>query len=329
MRNVNFRQISPRSWWHNIDQASPTTTTSSRPTSTSIPFNGAAFYNSGRANGFGFWGSALFALGGAFYWECCGETHPMSFNDIFSTGLGGIALGEAQYRLSSEILNNQSRGMGRFWSEFGGLPHRPGPRIQPARQRDARSMADNPVDPMDWRPPGGRLRCHRACARSARAPRSRTTRRPTHDPAEPQLRRRLREHAAKALRLHRLRRAAQLRGEGRRSATCRSGATSPRGRSAGRCAEPRLRGGPALRLPEQHRLRVRRAGLARRFVALPALRQLVGLRLGGRLGILLAAVNSDYAWVAVSPIRSASASTTTARASAAAKSTSPWPAIRS
>ena len=115
--------------------ASRTTPTSSRPTSGSHPFNGAAYYNSSRANGLGFWPSAGFALGGAFEWECCGETQPMSFNDMFSTTIGGIALGESQYRLSSEILNNQSQRHGPVLAGVRGLLRRPGPGVQPARQR--------------------------------------------------------------------------------------------------------------------------------------------------------------------------------------------------
>ena len=76
------------------------------------PFNGATYYNAARANGIGFWGSSGMALAGAFTWECCGETHPMAFNDMVSTTLGGIARGEVAYRVSSLILDNTKRGKG-------------------------------------------------------------------------------------------------------------------------------------------------------------------------------------------------------------------------
>jgi hypothetical protein len=115
IRKVNFSQISPRSWWHNIEDGFYYDDNEFKTNQYVHPFNGAAYYNSGRANGLNYWASSAVAAFGAFQWECCGETHPMSFNDMISTGIGGIALGEAQYRLSSEILNNQSRGMGRFW----------------------------------------------------------------------------------------------------------------------------------------------------------------------------------------------------------------------
>jgi hypothetical protein len=79
----------------------------------------------------------------------------MSFNDMISTGIGGMALGEMQYRLSSEILNNQSRGKGRFFKELAALltdPVREFNRMISGRNGE---VHPNPQDPMDWRPPQG------------------------------------------------------------------------------------------------------------------------------------------------------------------------------
>ena len=155
VRNVDWSEVNPRSWWANIKAGFPYDSDKFKTNQWVHPFNGAAFYNSSRANGLGFWPSAGFALAGAFEWECCGETGPMSFNDMFATTLGGIALGESQYRLSSEILNNQSSGMGRFWREFGAFFVDPVRGFNRLVSGDAKKVADNPVDPMDWRPPGG------------------------------------------------------------------------------------------------------------------------------------------------------------------------------
>jgi hypothetical protein len=155
MRNANFNQISPRSWAYNFDYGFTFDDNEFKTNQYVHPFNGAAYYNSGRANGLNFWSSTATAVGGALFWECCGETHPMSFNDMVSTGIGGIALGEAQYRLSSQILNNQSGGAGRFFREFGGLlvdPIRGVNRLVSGRWF---RKEDNPTDSMDWRPPGG------------------------------------------------------------------------------------------------------------------------------------------------------------------------------
>jgi Domain of unknown function (DUF3943) len=155
VRNVDWSEVNPRSWWANIKAGFPYDSDKFKTNQWVHPFNGAAFYNSSRANGLGYWPSAGFALAGAFEWECCGETGPMSFNDMFATTLGGIALGESQYRLSSEILNNQSSGMGRFWREFGAFLVDPLRGFNRLVSGDAKKVADNPVDPMDWRPPGG------------------------------------------------------------------------------------------------------------------------------------------------------------------------------
>ena len=155
-RNANFNQISPRSWWFNLDHGLTYDDNEFKTNQYLHPWNGAAYYNSGRSNGFGYWGSALFALGGAFFWECCGETHPMSYNDLVSTGLGGIAVGEQMYRFSGQLLDNQAGGVGRILRETGGFL------IDPVRGfnralsgRWTRDHA-NPEEPLDWRGPQAR-----------------------------------------------------------------------------------------------------------------------------------------------------------------------------
>src|SRR5262249_12182736 len=74
---------------------------------------------------------------------------------LVSTGIGGVALGEMQYRLTSEILNNQATGEGRFFKELGAFlvdPVRGFNRLISGRSSAAH---DNPRDDMDWRPPHG------------------------------------------------------------------------------------------------------------------------------------------------------------------------------
>jgi hypothetical protein len=79
----------------------------------------------------------------------------MSINDLVSTTIGGIAVGEMQFRLSSEILNNQSTGRGRFFRELGSFfvdPIRGLNRVFSGRNGEVHG---NPADPMDWRPQHG------------------------------------------------------------------------------------------------------------------------------------------------------------------------------
>lgn len=81
------------------------------------PYQGGLYYNAARTNGLNFWESAPYAFAGSFIWEMFLETQPASTNDIISTTLGGIGLGEATYRVSSLILNEQSRGFERVLRE--------------------------------------------------------------------------------------------------------------------------------------------------------------------------------------------------------------------
>jgi hypothetical protein len=153
VRNANFNQISPRSFWSNLDKGWTYDDNEFKTNQLIHPFNGAAYYNAARANGIGFWGSSLMSLGGAFFWECCGETHPMSWNDMISTGIGGISRGEVSYRVSSLILDNTKGGGRRVLRELGALavdPIRGANRFMSGR---ATRVQGNPVDPYDWRPP--------------------------------------------------------------------------------------------------------------------------------------------------------------------------------
>ncbi|HJS56793.1 MAG TPA: DUF3943 domain-containing protein [Vicinamibacteria bacterium] len=151
-RNANFNQISPRSWWDNLETGFTYDDNQFKTNQLIHPFNGSTYYNAGRANGFGFWESSLFALGGAFFWECCGETHPMSFNDMVSTGIGGVAYGEVAYRLSGEVLNNSATGKSRFFQELGAMFIDPIRGFNRALSGRWGREHENPSEPLDWRP---------------------------------------------------------------------------------------------------------------------------------------------------------------------------------
>ncbi|MCC8115267.1 MAG: DUF3943 domain-containing protein [Bacteroidales bacterium] len=79
------------------------------------PYHGNLYFNIGRANGFNFWQSSLFAFSGSFMWEFFMECEYPSTNDIIATPVGGMALGEVMFRASDLVLNDESRG----WQRFG------------------------------------------------------------------------------------------------------------------------------------------------------------------------------------------------------------------
>lgn len=74
------------------------------------PYHGNLYFNAARSNGYNFWQSGLFALGGSAMWEFLMECEYPSTNDIITTPIGGMALGEVLYRTSDLILDDRSGG---------------------------------------------------------------------------------------------------------------------------------------------------------------------------------------------------------------------------
>lgn len=85
------------------------------------PYHGGLYFTSARSNGMNFWQSYPFALGGSLMWEFFGENTPPSINDVFSTSIGGAAIGETTYRVSSLVLDDSSTGWERVGRELVGL----------------------------------------------------------------------------------------------------------------------------------------------------------------------------------------------------------------
>ncbi len=81
------------------------------------PYHGSLYFNAGRANGFNFWQSEFFALGGSAMWELFMESEYPSKNNIIATPIGGAALGEVFYRTSDLMLDNRTSGSERFGRE--------------------------------------------------------------------------------------------------------------------------------------------------------------------------------------------------------------------
>ncbi len=82
------------------------------------PYNGSMFFNAGRSNGYNFWQSELFAIGGSAMWEMFMECEYPSTNDIIATPIGGAALGEVFYRTSDLVLDDSSTGTERAGREI-------------------------------------------------------------------------------------------------------------------------------------------------------------------------------------------------------------------
>jgi hypothetical protein len=84
------------------------------------PYHGYLYFNAGRANALGFWGSSLAVLGGSLWWEMFMEKNRPSFNDLITTTTGGIVYGEIGYRFSTRVRRPGAKGLERIWREMAG-----------------------------------------------------------------------------------------------------------------------------------------------------------------------------------------------------------------
>jgi len=82
------------------------------------PHTGSFYYNVARSNGYSYWASLPFAIQGSLTWEYFGENTRPSYNDMINTPVSGMFLGEVFYRLSSNILDDRTRGGERVFREI-------------------------------------------------------------------------------------------------------------------------------------------------------------------------------------------------------------------
>ncbi|MFI4963710.1 MAG: DUF3943 domain-containing protein, partial [Legionellales bacterium] len=86
------------------------------------PYHGNLNYNTARSNGYNFFQSYLFALGGSFMWEQFMENGPPNQNDLYTTSVTGAFIGETLYRISSLLLDDRVTGYNRVVRElFAGI----------------------------------------------------------------------------------------------------------------------------------------------------------------------------------------------------------------
>jgi hypothetical protein len=116
--NYSWSHIGPKSWKNNLKLGWQWDTDRLGMNFFFHPYSGGASFNCARANGYGYWESVPFAFLGSLTWEYFGETTRPSYNDIINTTVSGALFGEILYRLSSNILDDRTTGVGRFFREF-------------------------------------------------------------------------------------------------------------------------------------------------------------------------------------------------------------------
>lgn len=88
----------------------------------SHPMMGSFYYSAARTNGYGFWESFPIVFAGSYMWKIFGENGTPEREDLINTTVDGELLGEIEYRLSSNILDDRSTGPERVFREiFAGL----------------------------------------------------------------------------------------------------------------------------------------------------------------------------------------------------------------
>ena len=116
--NDEYAQINLSSMGENLSTLPVWDTNSFSTNLIAHPYHGSMYFNSARTNGYGFYSSIPFNVGGSLMWEYLMETKPPSMNDLIATTVGGIALGEITFRFSDLILDDRTIGIERVIREF-------------------------------------------------------------------------------------------------------------------------------------------------------------------------------------------------------------------
>jgi len=124
--NYSFSHIGPKTWKNNLKTGWVWDTDRLGMNFFFHPYSGGAYFNSARANGYSYFASVPFAFLGSLTWEYFGETTLPSYNDLINTTASGALFGEILYRLSSNILDDRTTGVERFFREFAAAILSPG-----------------------------------------------------------------------------------------------------------------------------------------------------------------------------------------------------------
>ncbi|HEY2806830.1 MAG TPA: DUF3943 domain-containing protein [Gemmatimonadales bacterium] len=122
LRHADWADISLKTWSDNIRLGWEWDVDQFRTNMFGHPWGGGFFFNAGRDNGIGFWGSTPLTFLGSAEWEYFGENERPSLNDLYNTAFGGIIFGEVGHRLSNIVRDNRARGFPRAMRELASIP---------------------------------------------------------------------------------------------------------------------------------------------------------------------------------------------------------------
>lgn len=100
IRNIFWAKVTPATWERNLAMGFQTDYDNFTVNWLGHPVHGSLFYNAARSNGYNYWQSIPFTVGGSLLWEYFGETYYASKIDLLTTSFGGIYLGEMTHRIA-------------------------------------------------------------------------------------------------------------------------------------------------------------------------------------------------------------------------------------
>jgi hypothetical protein len=118
MLNADYARTGFQTWKYNIVQGWEWDNDRFGVNFIGHPYSGTLTFNAGRSNGYNFYQSFGMSVAGSLLWEYFGENTRPSYNDIIYTPVNGAFLGEILYRLSSNILDDRTRGANRVFREI-------------------------------------------------------------------------------------------------------------------------------------------------------------------------------------------------------------------
>ncbi len=115
VRNQNWARISWKTISNNLAHGFVWDTDGFETNQLFHPYSGALSFTAARSSGLGFWQSLPYPFAGSLMWELFMETEYPSMNDVITTPMSGIVLGEVSYRVSNLVLFS---GEHSFWREL-------------------------------------------------------------------------------------------------------------------------------------------------------------------------------------------------------------------
>lgn len=120
--NYDWARISLKTWDYNLKHGFEWDSDRFGTNFIGHPHTGNTYFNTARSSGYNYFQSFPYAVLGSLEWEYFGENTRPSLNDIINTPVSGAFLGEVLYRLSSNILDDRTRGRERVLRElFAGI----------------------------------------------------------------------------------------------------------------------------------------------------------------------------------------------------------------